>query len=446
MSPGISSIPILLLVTVSLSPVRSQQQHNVIQGGKKSLTFVYPFKNATKTRGEPFKLRCEVRGDPPATSVQWKVNEAPLPLHEDKGRIKVKESLDGETQWSRVRFRKVDTHDTGFYKCEATNGVDTIVAETILKVEMRKSWNDHDTHDDDDYDYDYDESSLVPESSPLDFDADLSHGVDGLPDHLKFHSSSSSQSSSSSFLDPPNARGRASKRPMKTSFGDLPSLKPDANAGECEFYKGSICSQYLAGEMVFVSDHLSQDYVESKLMASLSVIKDSPDLNRQCAEYAIPAICLTTLPICDRKTKKPRKICREECEVLEYSLCSKELQIVRDQPMIHHQMALPVCDELSPMGDSNSHNCVRLNIPGVTQLLKPTMCYKGEKGVDYRGMVSVTRSGATCKPWHLALKTSDDDEHGLDFDLSLVGGHNFCRNPKGPEMEEQPWCYTNDLR
>ena len=30
--------------------------------------------------------------------------------------------------------------------------------------------------------------------------------------------------------------------------------------------------------------------------------------------------------------------------------------------------------------------------------------------------------------------------------VELVGGHNYCRNPDGPERMSQPWCYTNDPR
>ena len=53
---------------------------------------------------------------------------------------------------------------------------------------------------------------------------------------------------------------------------------------------------------------LNQDYIEKKLQAAFQVITNSPDLSKECAQFAIPAICLSTFPLCDAQTKKPRKV------------------------------------------------------------------------------------------------------------------------------------------
>ena len=142
------------------------------------------------------------------------------------------------------------------------------------------------------------------------------------------------------------------------------------------------------------------------------------------------------------------QVCRDECEILEYDVCRKELEIARSQPMINHQLVLPDCQQLPVVGSTESYNCVRLDMPHVArQLIKPHSCFAGN-GHDYRGTVSMTQSGLTCKPWHLSFKSTavgvgGDKSHQ---NVELVGGHNYCRNPAGAEQEGQPWCYTNDPR
>ncbi len=127
-------------------------------------------------------------------------------------------------------------------------------------------------------------------------------------------------------------------------------------------------------------------------------------------------------------------------------MCKKELALVRGQPMINHQMVLPDCNELPRIGTPEAYNCVRMGIPHVNreQLIKPMLCYSEEDGSDYRGTISVTAGGLTCKPWHLNF--SADSTHGFEREVALMGGHNYCRNPPGAEREDRPWCYTNDPR
>ena len=69
-----------------------------------------------------------------------------------------------------------------------------------------------------------------------------------------------------------------------------------------------------------------------------------------------------------------------------------------------------------------------------------------DDGSDYRGTVSVTKSGLTCKPWHLSLDAGSSHEDSFNS-IELMGGHNYCRNPThNGRGEDQPWCFTNDPR
>ncbi|CAB4068987.1 ROR1 [Lepeophtheirus salmonis] len=356
---------------------------------KPSLRFLYPLKNVTRHVGETLKLRCDVEGH--VTRFTWSFNYEVLE-DKKKGRIRVKHNYD--ENWSQLRIKDLEPLDRGYYICEASDGTEIIRAESTVKVNpvewISKSPFQHD-----------DEDGIIPQTFPLDMDVGSIEFQGRSPEDFNI--------------------------PSGHLTSGLPSLKPSDHSGTCQRYTGTVCSKYVGSQPVFVSQGLRQDYIEKQLQRSLTVISNSPELSDRCAKYAIPAICLSTLPLCDIQTQKPRKICRDECEVLEYDTCHKELAIVKGQPMLNHQLVLPDCKELPVIGTSGNYNCVRLGIPGVVQLIKPHGCYVGNGG-DYRGTVSVTSSGRTCKPWHLSSS-------------GLSG--NSVSNKELEEKEEQPWCYTN---
>jgi hypothetical protein len=103
------------------------------------LVFVQELRNATKEVGDTHKLRCEARGDPPVTAFRWYKNEAPLIEEQQRLRVRdyLKPSSDSGGQSSILRFKELETLDTGFYRCEATNGLgETIKSTAVLKVNL----------------------------------------------------------------------------------------------------------------------------------------------------------------------------------------------------------------------------------------------------------------------------------------------------------------------
>jgi len=66
---------------------------------------------------------------------------------------------------------------------------------------------------------------------------------------------------------------------------------------------------------------------------------------------------------------------------------------------------------------------------------------KGTKGKDYRGQVSVTKSGRTCQAWNKMTPQKHNLYTEENKNTGGLGEHNYCRNPDG---EPGVWCYTTD--
>ena len=93
----------------------------------------------------------------------------------------------------------------------------------------------------------------------------------------------------------------------------------------CQQYHGSVCAEYIGS---------SHNCIETKLQGVFSAITASQQMSEHCAEFALPSICLSTFPICDQKTQKPRKICRDECEILAHDKCKSEHALARQHPLL----------------------------------------------------------------------------------------------------------------
>lgn len=124
-----------------------------------------------------------------------------------------------------------------------------------------------------------------------------------------------------------------------------------------------------------------------------------------------------------------RRVCKQDCEILENELCQTEYAIAKRHPHIGQQLTLEECQDL-PEDDPD---CLKIGIG--TRMVSDDECY-WENGSGYLGRVSVASTGMPCIEWskQLYLKVSDYPE--------LAGRHSYCRNPGG--IKTQPWCFVDN--
>ncbi|XP_055342160.1 tyrosine-protein kinase transmembrane receptor ROR2-like [Paramacrobiotus metropolitanus] len=341
------------------------------------LYIVEPLVNFTINAGREARLRCNVRGSP-SPRFRWFKNEAPFE-GEKRGRITIKKDHEG----SKIRIRNLDVSDTGYYRCEAFNGFDKVETTGILKVLM------------------------VPgkASLPLDLE-EIEHEYEE-PTHI-------TEETDNAYTASFNIRA------------------PDvATPGSCQIYKGTACMKFLKNITVYIGHGQHQNHIEESLLAAFASIPKHTELSTHCTEYAVPSLCFHMFPVCDEGTtkKRPRELCRDECELLESEICRKEYAIANSNPILKQFM--PDCDKL-PIEQSLDHKkCVRLGLrPSKQPASKITKeeCYSDDHGgAAYSGMTKHSVSGGECKKW--------DGVHQPDF-----AHHNFCRNPGG--LQSRPWCFN----
>ena len=62
-------------------------------------------------------------------------------------------------------------------------------------------------------------------------------------------------------------------------------------------------------------------------------------------------------------------------------------------------------------------------------------------GRDYRGRMSITKSGKACQSW-VSQIPHNHTRTPFNFPDAGLGDHNYCRNPDN--ATQGPWCYTTN--
>lgn len=96
-----------------------------------SLEFLEPINNITRLQGQTAMLYCKVAGKP-RPSIRWLKNDAPVV--QEQGRITIRRTEAG----SKLRIQDLDTTDTGYYQCVASNSLKEISTTGILYVKLGK--------------------------------------------------------------------------------------------------------------------------------------------------------------------------------------------------------------------------------------------------------------------------------------------------------------------
>lgn len=70
--------------------------------------------------------------------------------------------------------------------------------------------------------------------------------------------------------------------------------------------------------------------------------------------------------------RKLRRICREECEMLENELCRKEYAIAKRHPLIGQQVPLVECSDLPLDGTTEARDCLTLGLSAANNVQEST--------------------------------------------------------------------------
>nr|XP_010948277.1 PREDICTED: tyrosine-protein kinase transmembrane receptor ROR1-like [Camelus bactrianus] len=117
-----------LSVTAELVPTSSWNISSELDKDS-YLTLDEPMNNITTSLGQTAELHCKVSGNPPPT-IRWFKNDAPVV--QEPRRISFRATNYG----SRLRIRNLDTTDTGYFQCVATNGKKVVSTTGVLFVKF----------------------------------------------------------------------------------------------------------------------------------------------------------------------------------------------------------------------------------------------------------------------------------------------------------------------
>ncbi|XP_061884244.1 inactive tyrosine-protein kinase transmembrane receptor ROR1 isoform X1 [Entelurus aequoreus] len=135
--PGWMALLLIGILDIRAAGSDFAQDHSVVAAptwntssdGSFFIRLETPMNNITTSLGQTAELFCRVSGNPPPT-VRWLKNDAPVV--QEPRRVSYRSTPYG----SRLRIRNLDTTDTGYFQCVATNTQGTVSTTGVLFVKF----------------------------------------------------------------------------------------------------------------------------------------------------------------------------------------------------------------------------------------------------------------------------------------------------------------------
>ncbi|XP_038598487.1 proline-rich protein 36-like [Tachyglossus aculeatus] len=265
--------------------------------------------NVSAVRGQTAVLQCRVAGSPPPT-VRWLKNHAPLAGEGARVTVRHAErsaAPGGDQRAARLRIQRLDTTDTGYYQCLATNGLHTVTTTGLLFVRP---------------------------------------GPTTSPNH------NSQEGEEDGFCQP--YRGIACARFIGNQTIFVRSLQ----------MQGDIENRVTAAlTMIGTSTQLSDECSRFAIPSFCHFVFPLCEPGGGARPEGPTAPARPEGPEAPAAPARPRPLCRDECEALESDLCRQEFGIARSNPLLLMRLELPRCRDLPPPGTPDAQRCVRLGVP-----------------------------------------------------------------------------------
>lgn len=379
--------------------------------------------NTTRKTGQNVALRCifkciknaaAEKCDIKASNIKWTKNEAPLKSQRNKIEITFSRRKNNYKDIvSKLNIYKLDIHDRGFYKCEIKYNRQIVDSVGVLQI------NDQDDM--------LDDSMKIETAIQANFD-EIDDGSSLNPTHYE------------PSLGNMDLFQKSETNKLFSNSMDYLTVPNNLDKEQCMFYRDEICSQYLQNQSVIVQSPEKHRLLIKRLHNLVSLISDFK-MTYQCLRFAMSALCHYTFPICEKHQEiiiRKRMMCREDCEMLEHSICKTEYELAKLQNIMNDgEGILPNCNRLPIAGSKESNDCIHLDLPNMltSTILEEESCFH-DNGRLYRGKVSTTLNGQRCLEWN------NQNLMSIAEWPELFGGHNYCRNPDG--KHRAPYCIVAD--